>query len=296
MNSGGGSAPQFNASQTAQQQTAANAQTAMANAALNNTNQRTPYGNLTYNKIGAETLADGTVVPRYEAVTTLSPEQQKLYESQTGLQQGALDLAKTQIGRVGDTLSTPLSYDNAPKMPGSQDELRQQAYDASMSRARTDLDRSREAQKVQLANQGIVEGSEAWRRAMEGQDRALVDASNQATLNAGNIAGQNLQQAQTLRNQSINETTALRNQPIADYQALLGMGGSVTNPQFVTTPQIQMANTDVTTPAMAAYQGQMNAWNQQQQANQAMMGGLFGLGGAALGGFARNGFSFGRSG
>jgi len=289
----GGSAPTFNAGQVAQQQTQSNVNTGVANALLGNTNQITPYGNLTYNQTGS-TNVGGNEVPTFTATQTLSPEQQAIYNKTTGLQSGALDTAKNVLGQVNNTVNTPLSFDGAPALPGSQDELRQQGYDASIARSRQELDRSREGQQVQLQNQGIAQGSEAWKRAMEGQDQALVDASNQATLNAGNIAGQNLSQAQALRNQSINETQTLRNQPLQDYQALLGLGGGVQQPTYATPTQASIQATDVTTPYMQQFQGQTNAYNQQQGANNAMTGALFGLGGSVLGGLSRQkGFGFG---
>ena len=66
------------------------------------------------------------------------------------------------------------------------------------------------------------------------------------------------------------------------------MSGGVTQPTFANTQQVPIANTDVTTPAMAGYQGQVNAYNQQVGQQNALMGGLFGLGGSVLGGLARS--------
>lgn len=284
MQSGSGSAPQFNSAQVASDQKNANFATGIANAYMGNTNQVTPYGNLTYSQTGTH-LVDGREVPSFTATQTLSPEQQKIYNQTTGLQSRALDTAGNVLGQVDRTVNTPLSFDNAPAMPTDQTALRQKAYDASMGRSREELGRSRGAQEVQLRNQGIAEGSEAWKRASQGQDQALVDAANQAELNAGNIAGQNLSQAQTLRNQSINETQTIRNQPLADYQALLGLGGGVTQPTYAQSTQANIPATDVTTPAMQAYQGSLNAYGQQQGANNAALGGMFGLAGALGGGY-----------
>ena len=110
-----------------------------------------------------------------------------------------------------------------------------------------------------------------------------MDASNQATINAGNIAGQNLSQAQTLRNQSINETQSLRNQPLQDYSTLMGLGGGVQSPTYAQPTQANIANTDITSPYYNSYAGQMQQYQTQQSANNSTMGGLFGLGGAGLG-------------
>lgn len=285
MGGGGGGgqqqAPQFNSQQTAQQQQQANTETGIANAWLGNTNQITPYGNLSYKQTGTQHVGNYDV-PTFTATQTLSPEQQKIYDTQTGLQQKALDTAQGVVGNVQGTLSTPLNYNNLPAMPGDQTAAKDAAYNAIMARSNQTLDRQQQQQATQLANQGLVAGTEAWDNAMRPIEQARVDASNQATINAGNIAGQNIQQAQTLRNQGIQERTTLRNQPIQDYATLMGFGGNVQQPSWAPATQSQIAPTDVTSPAIAAYQGQVNAYNQGLQQQNSMMGGLFGLGGSAL--------------
>lgn len=271
MNQGGGSS-QFGAS--AQQQQQANTQSAIATSLMNNVNQVTPYGNLTYQQTGSQNVG-GNDVPTWTATQTLSPEQQAIYNKTTGLQSQALDIGKPVLDNVGRSVSTPLNYDGIANLPTDQAASKQAAYDQLMTRTRTDLGRAADAEDTQLANQGIAQGSEAWNRAKEGQGRALTDASVQASINAGNIAGQDLQQAQTIRNQGITERTALHNQPLQDYSALMGFGGGVQNPNFVNTPQTQVQAADYQTPALAQYQA-------QQQSQNSMMGGLFGLGGSAL--------------
>lgn len=262
-----GSAPQFNSGQVSNNQSSYNVNSAIDATRLNNVNQVTPQGSLTYGQTGGEYDYNGNFVPSYTATQTLSPEQQGLYTASTGLQQGALGAAQGRLGALNSTLGAP-TPDSAT--------IRNQAYDALTARSTEDLTRSRNAQQVQLANQGIQPGSEAWSRAMEGQDRAVTDASNQATINAGTIAGQNLQQDQSIRNQSINE-----------FASLLGLGTG-TSPNYINTPQTQVQAPDATSPAIAGYQGQLNAYNQQMQSGNAAMGGLFGLGGSVLGGLARN--------
>lgn len=349
---GGGSsaAPQFNAGQTAQQQSQANVQTGVANSILNNTNQTTPFGNLTYNQTGT-TNVGGNDVPSYSATQTLSGPQQTILDKTQDLSIRGLNAASPLLDRVAGTLSTPLSFAGAPgvsqnslfgrlpnqtqqianglgnidlsyKGPSDPTQLRNSAYDAIMSRTGQELGRSRAAEQVQLANQGIAPGSEAWNRATQHQDQALVDASNQATLQAGglaaqdagiagtlagarsqlagtqgqlagqqgnlfgtaaNIAGADFSQQQALRNQYINEYTAQRNSPLTDYQSLFGLSGGVSQPNFVSTPQGSIPQTDVTTPAIQAYQAQQNAYNTQNANNQSTQGGLFGLAGTALG-------------
>lgn len=270
---GGGSAPQFDAQGTSNQQQIANANTAVAQTRLNQTNQVTPYGSLKYTEDGGSYDGLGNWIPKFTATTTLSPEQQKLYEQTTGLQSGALDTAANLLPKVNQAINTPLT-DNK--------QLRDDAYKALTARSTEDIGRQMDAQKVQLANQGINAGSKAYDDALVPYTRAITDASNQATINAGNIAAQNLSTEQ-----------AIRNQPLTDYQALLGFGGGVTSPNFVNTPQTNIQPTDVSGPAMAAYQGELNAYNQRQQAGNSALGGLFGLGGSILGGATRGMFGLG---
>src|SRR5690348_847582 len=85
---------------TAEAQTGSNVNTAIANATLGNTNQTTPWGSLRFNQIGTRSV-DGHDVPQYEAITTLSPEQQRLYQTGVDVSQGTADLANQYVGRIG---------------------------------------------------------------------------------------------------------------------------------------------------------------------------------------------------
>jgi hypothetical protein len=283
MGGGGGAPPQPQAPQiTAQQQTQSNVETAIANATLGNTNQITPQGTLTYKQTGGQQVGNNWV-PSYTATQTLSPEQQQIYDKTTGLQQSGLDAAKGVFGQLNDTVQKPLNFNGIPGLPTDQTQLRNDAYNALTARSNTDLGRARDAQQTQLANQGIAQGSEAYKRAMEGQDRAVVDASNQATIQAGNIAQQNLSQAQTIRNQGINEAQTLRNQPFQEYSQLLGLGGNIQQPTYAPGSAGQVQPTDVGGINAAYNAAQMQAYQTQQGANNALTGGLFGLGGSVLG-------------
>lgn len=263
MGGGGGSSGDLG--NIGQQQQTANIQTGIANAVLNNTNQVTPYGSLTYNQTGGQWI-DGNYVPQYTATQTLSPDQQKIYDQQTALQQQALgQIAPGVLNNVQTAVNTPLT---------SNDALRSQAYDALTARSTEDLNRQIDQQKTQLANQGIQAGSAAYNNALEPFTRAITDASNQATINAGNLAQQNLGMEQTIRDQ-----------PLQDYATLLGFGGGVTQPNYVNTPQSQIQTADMESPLIAQYQA-------NTAGNAAGMGGLFGLGGSLLNAGATFGSKF----
>ncbi len=288
MQSGSSSAPAApNPAQVSQQQTQSNVNTAIANATLGNTNQITPYGNLTYEKTGSQDVG-GNAVPSYTATQTLSPEQQSIYNSQTALQNQALgQIAPPLLNRVQSTVSTPLDYSSASALPTDQTQLRNDAYSALTARSNQDLDRQTAQQQTQLANQGIGAGSEAYNNALQPLERARVDASNQATVNAGNVAGQNLSQAESLRGAQIGDITNLRNSPLQDYSALLGLGGGVQQAQYAPASAGQIAPTDVSSNYYNSYNGQLQQYQTQAGQQNALFGGLFGLGGSALGAAAK---------
>lgn len=291
MQSGG--APQFNSGAAASQQTTANANAAINQQRLNMVNQQTPYGSLNYTETGGTYDYDHNWIPQYTATTSLSPDQQKILEQTTGVQQQALGLAPNLLNNVGAATAKPIDFGGAPALPANGQAARDTAYNALMSRTQQQLDRQRSADATLAANQGIAPGSEAWNRLTQHNDQAATDASNQATINASQLAGQDLSQAQGIRNQWINEQLTQHNQPIQDLTSLLGIGGGVTQPSFQNTPQTNVNATDTNSLNMAAYQGQIAGYNAQNATNNALMGGLFGLAGAGLGGVARNPGLFG---
>jgi len=283
-----GGTPQFNTGQAAGQQTTANVNAAVNQQRLNMIDQVTPYGNLTYSQSGGEYDYDGNFIPKYTATQTLAPGQQQILDKTTGVHNQALDIAPGLLRNVNDAIGKPLDFSGAPAMPGNGQQLRDQAYEALMSRSRQEIGRARAAGETQAANQGIAPGSEAWKRATQGFDESLVDAGNQAFINAGNVAGQNLEQSQALRNQWINELLTQRQQPISDLTALLGFGGQNQNPSLTNTPQTNVNATDTNSLNMANYQGQLEAARNATATTNAMLGGLFGLGGAGLFGLAKS--------
>jgi hypothetical protein len=123
-----------------------------------------------------------------------------------------------------------------------------------------------------------------------------VDASNQASLTASQLAGQNLQQDITSHNV-----------PMQQMQSLYGMGSGQPTANYVNTGSYGINPVDVSGLALGGYQGQLAGYNAQVQAamqqyqaqmnaQQGTMGGLFGLGGSVLGGLAMNRGLFGLGG
>jgi hypothetical protein len=106
--------PAPNPTATAQAQTASNQATAKTQSELNNINQVTPYGSLTYDQTGS--YEDGT--PKYTQTVSLSPAQQNLLDM---TQQGERALGQTALGSLGNvqnTYSNPFSF-GGPQITGS---------------------------------------------------------------------------------------------------------------------------------------------------------------------------------
>lgn len=247
---------------TANAQTASNVKTAITQSQLNNVNQVTPYGNLTYTQSGK--WEDGT--PQFTATTTLSPEQQNLYNLGTQTQSNLGNIGVEQSQKVRDILNTPFDVNSA---------INTQLSDQATKLLDPIWNQRQQDQEATLMNRGVMPGSEAWSNAMrdfsDQRDRSYTSAQ---------LAG---------RSQAEQEALTNRNQPLNEISALLS-NSQVSQPNFVNTAQASVAPTDVAGITQAGYQNSLVPWQANNQYNQALMGGLFGLGGAALGGWGYGGF------
>jgi hypothetical protein len=264
-----------------QKQTESNVNTAVANGYLNRINQYGPDGSKTYDVRGTESVG-GINVPLWNETTTLSPGQQKIYDSQQQLTQGTSDLANQYVSRIGDATSKPYNYDNLAPAPVYNEDYRRQQLKAIEDRNAPAMQRDQAALNQRLANQGITVGSDAWRAAQDDYSRSVNDFRLGADTQAGSAAAQQYGLEANTRERAIQEMTALRTQPISEVASLLGTGNGVQMPQFAPAPQTQVAPTDVSGNYWNQYQGQMEQQKAAQSGSNATTGGLFGLGGAAL--------------
>lgn len=240
---------------TAKAQGEMNRDTAITQYGLGATNQVTPYGNLTYNQIGE--WDDGT--PRFEATQTLSPEQQGLYESFTQGQQQFGDIANNQLGRVSETMGSPFEIDEAAGRQVA--DMQRQFLDPEWDRRSNNLEAT-------LAARGLNPGGEQYAARSQEFGDQRDRAYDAMYLNA--------------RQQGVQEALAERNQPLTELTSMLSMT-QPQQPQFTSTPQPGVAPVDYTGLVNAKYQGELDSYKN-------MMGGLFGLGSAVAGGWARAGF------
>ena len=88
---------------TAAAQGTINKQTAISQQLLNSMDQTTPDGSLSYSENGA--WSDGT--PKIGVTQTLSPTNQKLYDTNQGTQVNLANIGNQQSAQIGQLLSTP---------------------------------------------------------------------------------------------------------------------------------------------------------------------------------------------
>lgn len=244
---------------TANAQSAGNIATATATQGMNMVDQHTPEGSLTYQQVGTMQVPNGfggtMAVPRYSATQSLSPEQQKLYDLGMMTEQNIASIGHAQSGRIGELLGTPINLNN--------EATEARLMELGSKRLDPKFAQQEEGLRTRLANSGIRQGSAAWDTEMRGFSEGKNDAYNQLLL--------------TGRAQSVQEALAERNQPINEITALLS-GSQVSQPNFVNTPNTNVAGVDYAGLVSNNYNAQLEGWKQKTANQNAMMGGLFGLG------------------
>ena len=236
---------------TADAQTASNKATAITQAELNQVDQSNPNGTSTWKQVG--TNADGT--PHYAQTTALSAPNQAIFDTGQQAEQNIANAGKSLSANAASELSTPFNADQA--IASKIDQI-----------GKTQLDPMWEAndakQAATLANQGITPGSEAYDNAMRSYNAGKNSSYNQLYLQ-GDAQAQS--EALANRNSDVNTLSALES------------GSQVATPTFQSTPQTSVAGTDVAGITQNAYLDANQQAQQSVAANNAMMGGLFGLAG-----------------
>jgi len=250
----------------------AGAQTATA---ANRVNQNTAYQNLNYTQ---STDANGN--PVWTANQTLNP----MFQGTLGnLAQNAQQATQTPLG-TGPQLQTSVD--------GTGTQGWDQATQMIMNRLQPQMAQQQEQQNSNLANQGIVPGTQAYDNAMrtfnQGQNDMLTSAQAQGATLQNQLFNQNVTNANlgnTANQQMFSNQLTAQNAPLQQ----LGAFQQATNPNYVNTP----------TQAAATGPDYMGALNTQTNANiaanNATLGqqtnntaGLYGLGAAGILGLSAN--------
>jgi hypothetical protein len=246
---------------------------------LQNNLQNNLFGNNTFGNTGSSStkpilpnIADYTTDSNsWTATQTLSPEQQSILNKTNSLNSGLMDTANMGLNYAQGVMSKPgVDLNGLPQVGINPGEAYQ---DAIMRRLQPQIDRENTMSDAQLANQGIAQGTEAYKNAKtllgQNQNDRLTSAVT-GGFNTGLAANQNAFQQQSYNQmQPINVINALRT------------GSQVQNPNFVGVPQ--QANTqgpDLLGATTNKYNAQLGASNASNAASSNFMGGLMGLGGA----------------
>jgi len=228
-------APDYTAA--AQTTAAGNLAAAQAATSANRVSQYTPYGNLVYTQNGVDTQGN----PMWNATTSLSDVGQQLLNTQNQTSLGLGQTINAQLGNVQNTMGQGFN----PNLPGltysgGQANLSQvgqgpqfnqvgqaqnlqtgvngtgmQGWDAATAlinqRLQPQMAQAAESQKAQLANQGLVPGTQAYDNAMRSFNQGQNDLLTQAQLQGANVQNQmfnqNLQAGQ-FGNQAITQQNA----------------------------------------------------------------------------------------
>ncbi len=229
----------------------------------------------------------------------------------------SLPAMRTSANGNGIGIQSSLDYSKLSGIPTSSADFAsagQQAQNAVMSRTRPELDHQQQALDNKLANQGIMPGSDAYTYAQKIQGQNANDATQQAVL-AGNqqqnalyaqalasrqqgqseanaqgayhdsaqqqAYGQNFSNAQLNNSalaQQLQQNMAIRELPLNEYNAL-NSSSQIQTPTFGSANPVAMAPTDVSGNFYNAYRGLQDGYNQGVGSNNAMMSGLFNMGG-----------------
>ena len=214
--------------------------------------QITPYGSQTY-------APDPHSPSGYKSTISLAPQAQKTLDSQLNISQNLGNLTEQQLGRVNEQYGQPMDM-------SSVQSVADQSYADQTARLDPQWQQRQAMEENKLANQGLVAGGEAYDNAMQNFGQARNDAYTQARQQATANMPQTYQLASSIYNQPLNTLNAIRT------------GAQIQNPQFTTQPS---------TNYLGAAQGQgqydQGLYNANVSQNNAMMGGLFSLGSAAIG-------------
>lgn len=262
------STPDFN--QVAQQQGQQNLEAAQINNQMNRVDTTTPYGSQTFGRVADPNAPGGF---RYTSNIAFSPEQQRLYESQTRGQQATADMGNSMLGRIGESVATPFNIADAGQaqrlssdpnqFSAERDQITQALYDRLTRLRRPQMEQDMDRLDLRLRNQGLMPGTQAYDRGM----RSLLDAQGAEMANftdraveAGGAEQSRLQQEiranagfnNNTRSQTIQEMLLQRQQPLAEYNAFR-TGTSPTLPQFQAYGQAQTQPANLMGGAQAQY-------------------------------------------
>ncbi len=228
-------------------QTNQNRDTALFNAGLNRINQSGPQGSISYSTSGIDPT---TGAPIYNQTTSLDPQLQRVWE------------------RATSSAQQPFSYTSATD---ARNKTESALYDRNAAYLDPQYQRGEESMRTRLANQGVVEGSEAYTNAYDDFSRQKEMAYRQARNEA--VAGGGAES-----DRALNQESFIRGVPASEYAALMSAG----TPNFSGAPQVSTNPADISGAMSQQYQGQMDAYNAKMNQRNSLLQGAASVGGAFL--------------
>ena len=239
----------------------------------NRPNQYTPEGSSTWTQD-----PEG----KWSQTVAFNPAQQSIFDTNTQTNQVMADTGLAGFNSAKDMFSTQADFSGLGEYK-NYDDMRSGIMNNMLERSNTQIGQDREATAAQLISQGIPRGSEAFDREMAALDRKQTDARQQAELGATQQTGEMINQAGNIRRQKIQEILTQRQNPLNELNALRS-GTQVSSPHFSAVPQQQTTlGPDYMGATTAEGNWNLAGWNADQAQNNAIMSGLFSLGGAAIG-------------
>lgn len=237
--------------QAAQQTALGNLQSSQLATAANRVNQVTPFGNLTYKQTGTDSQGN----PVWTATQEFAPEYQQAF------------------GNLAQQVGQTTAQGFAPNVPSVGINPGETYEAAIMRRLQPTQERQAKQLETQLANQGIMPGSEAYDMAKTQLAQAQNDQLTSAIVggfNTGLAANQN----------AFNQQLAQYQLPISTLSNLR----TATNPNYV-SPYMQQVTTgpDYLTSYNLGQQNEIARQAAAQSGQNAVTGGLFSLGSSILG-------------
>jgi hypothetical protein len=140
-----------------------------------------------------------------------------------------------------------------------------------------------------LRKQGQTEAQDIYSTQAAARERAFTELARAAGIN---LTQQQAKAAIALANrqQQFSEEAYKHNLPLNEISTLMGVG-NIAMPQFGPPPQTGVAGTDLVGATYSSANMAQQQWQQQQAQRNALLSGLFDLGGSALGGWAYGGFA-----
>lgn len=257
--------------QAAQQTANANLYGAQQATSANRINQATPYGNLQYTQTGTDQFGN----PMWSANQNLAPELQGAFGNLTS------QLSSQTANPFNASKFTPQKTVEGGGMEGWD-----KATNLLMSRLNPQIEQGQDRLKAQLANQGIVAGTEAYDRAMTQQSQKENDLRTQAQIAGSTVQNQMFNQnvkagefGNLAQSQDYLQSLGGYNLPLSQ----LGLFKTATSPNYINPyQQAATAGPDYLgayTSSEAARIANMNAEAAKQAA---LTGGLFQMGGSIL--------------